>query len=189
MLGFNFINVEDVLVNRDVAETFFCCDISKCKGACCTIESEFGAPIKASEIKEIEKNLSIITAYLPEKNREEIEQKKFFETKDGELLIRSMNHKECVFVYYENNIAKCSIEKAFLNGEIDFRKPISCHLFPIRISDFGGDVVCYERLRDCSPALEEGMKKQITIAEFCKDSLERNYGKKWYANFMKTLKK
>lgn len=117
---------------------------------------------------------------LPERNRDSIKKDGFFEQKSGELLTRSIDNKDCVFVYYDNNIAKCAIEKAFFEGKIDFRKPISCHLFPIRISQFGGDIVRYEKFFECAPALKLGEEKQITVAEFCKDSLERLYGKEWY---------
>ncbi|MCW8817384.1 MAG: DUF3109 family protein, partial [Ignavibacteriaceae bacterium] len=95
----------------------------------------------------------------------------------------------CVFVYYENEIAKCSIEKAYLEGKTDFRKPISCHLFPIRISDFGGDVLGFERIDECQPALELGKAENTTVAEFCKDSLSRLYGKEWYLKFIELIGK
>ena len=161
-------------------ETYFCCNLEACKGACCTLESEYGAPLKEEELTEIENVLDVVLPMLPERNRESIKKDGFFEQKSGELLTRSIDNKDCVFVYYDNDIAKCAIEKAFFEGKIDFRKPISCHLFPIRISQFGGDIVRYEKFFECVPALKLGEEKQITVAEFCKDSLERLYGKEWY---------
>ena len=98
----------------------------------------------------------------------------------------SINKKECVFVYFEKGIAKCAIEKAFLNGEISFRKPVSCQLFPIRITKFGGDVLRYEKFNECAPALDKGNKENIKIVEFCQESLKRNYGNKWYTSLMES---
>ena len=106
------------------------------------------------------------------------------EKKDEELFIRSINNKECVFVCYENGIAKCSIEKANNDGKTNFKKPISCHLFPIRISDFGGDVLRFEKFEECNPAIEKGAAENVTVAEFCKEPLERHYGKQWYNEFI-----
>ena len=107
------------------------------------------------------------------RNIEEIESNGFYEEIDGQLLIKSIDDKECVFVYYENEIAKCGIEKAFLNDQTDFKKPISCHLFPIRVSDFGGDVLRFEKFDECKPAITKGKKENTTVAEFCGEPLER----------------
>ncbi|MFA4924229.1 MAG: DUF3109 family protein, partial [Ignavibacteriaceae bacterium] len=102
------------------------------------------------------------------------------EEKDGELLTRSINHKACVFVYFEDKIAKCSLEKVFFEKKTTFQKPISCHLFPIRVSEFGGDILRFEKFSECSPALEKGKEENLTAFEFCKNSLERKYSKQWY---------
>jgi len=174
-----FLHIDDVVVNRAVAETPFHCDLSKCKGACCTFESEYGAPLKYEEIKEIKKNLNDVMPYLSEKHRNVLINEGFYELKGSEYLTKSIGSKDCVFVYYEKDIAKCSLEKAFLDGKTDFRKPISCHLFPIRVSDFGGDVLRFEKYDHCLPAIEKGKTKNMTIAEFCEDSLVRLYGEKW----------
>ena len=180
----NFMPVENVLVRPEIMETHFSCDLEKCKGACCTIESEFGAPLLDEEIPVINEILDEIFPYLPEKHVNMIKKDGFFNTHDGESMTRSVNKKECVFVYFENSIAKCSIEKAYFDGRFSFRKPVSCHLFPIRINKFGGDVLRYEKFNECSPALEKGKKENIKIMEFCKDSLIRYYGKKWYLSLM-----
>jgi hypothetical protein len=127
--------VENILVRREIAEIPFKCDLMKCKGACCTFESHYGAPIRWEEVNIINDIVPKVLNYLPPDHKREIEDKGFYEVKKDEPLIRSIDNRACVFVYYENGIAKCSIEKAYLEGKIDFRKPISCHLFPIRISD------------------------------------------------------
>jgi hypothetical protein len=180
----NFIPVENVLVRPEIMETHFSCDLQKCKGACCTIESEFGAPLLNEEIPLINEILEFVFPYLPGEHVNFIKKEGFFNNNDGELMTNSINKKECVFVYFENAVAKCSIEKAFFEGKTAFQKPVSCHLFPIRITKFGGDILRYEKFSECSPAIDKGKKENIKIVEFCKLSLVRNYGEKWYSSLM-----
>ena len=183
----NFIRIEDILVRPEITETKFSCDIEKCKGACCTLESEYGAPLLEEEIKKIAEVLTSAEKYLPNQNIKIIEADGFFEKKDGEFLTRSIENKDCIFVYYDNGIAKCSIEKAYFEEGTDFRKPISCHMFPIRVTKFGGDILRYEKFSGCSPALDKGKANNIKLADFCKDSLIRLYGKKWFSILKETI--
>lgn len=176
--------VNNVLVRKEILEIPFHCDLKKCKGACCTLESELGAPILKEEIEEIEKIIPFVKKYLDQTKIDSIEEKGFYEIKQNELMIKSIDNKDCVFSFRENGIAKCAIERAYFNKEISFRKPISCHLFPIRISNFGGDILRYEKFSECEPALEKGKQENVTIAEFCKDSLIRLYGEPWYNQLM-----
>lgn len=179
--------VGDVLVGAEIAETPFNCDLEKCKGACCTLESQFGAPLKENEINEIGEIIDKVKSYLPHRHREEIEKNGFYEKRGNELLTRILKNKACVFVYYENDIAGCSVEKAYLDGKINFRKPISCHLFPIRISNFGGDVLRFEKFDECIPAIEKGKDQNTTVADFCKESLNRLYGINWYSQLKEAI--
>ena len=183
----NFIRIEDILVRPEIAETKFACDLEKCKGACCTLESEYGAPLLEEEIKKIAEVLTSAEKYLPNQNIKIIEADGFFEKKDGEFLTRSIENKDCIFVYYDNGIAKCSIEKAYFEEGTDFRKPISCHMFPIRVTKFGGDILRYEKFSGCSPALDKGKANNIKLVDFCKDSLIRLYGKKWFSILKETI--
>jgi len=176
--------INDVLVRDEIVEIPFKCDLKKCKGACCTLESELGAPVKKEEVDEIKNILPVVKEYLAQTNIDEIDDNDFYEIKDGELLIRSVNNRDCVFAFKDKGIAKCAIERAYFDGKVKFRKPISCHLFPIRVSNFSGDVLRYEKFGECEPALETGKQENITIAEFCKDSLIRLYGKDWYNKLM-----
>jgi hypothetical protein len=175
-----FVEIQDVFVNSDVFETKFTCDLEKCKGACCTMESEYGAPLTGEEVYEIEEILPIIREYISKRNWNEINDNGFYEEKQGQLMTTSVNKRDCVFVYYEGDIAKCAIEKAYFDCKVNFRKPISCHLFPIRVTNFGGPVLKYEKYDDCYPALEKGMETNLSIFEFCKDALERAFGKLWF---------
>jgi hypothetical protein len=180
--------INDVLVRDEIVEIPFSCDLKKCKGACCTLESELGAPVNKEEIDEIRKILPIVKKYLAQTNIDEIEEQGFYEIKDGEMMINSVNNHDCVFSFWDNGIAKCAIERAYFDGKVEFRKPISCHLFPIRVSDFSGDVLRYEKFSECAPALEKGKADNVTIAEFCKDSLTRLYGEEWYNKLMNYIR-
>jgi hypothetical protein len=180
MFSKNFIKIEDVLVNREIVKTKFACDLEKCKGACCTIESDYGAPLLREEISLIEESFDEAKKLISAEHLQVIETEGFYEIRDNEIMTRSYNRRACVFVYFENDIAKCSLEKVYLEGKTKFRKPISCHLFPIRISDFGGEILRYEKFSECSPALIKGEELDITIADICKDSLIRKYDENWY---------
>ena len=185
MFGYKSIN--GTLIDTEIFTQKFVCDLSVCKGACCTLKSEYGAPTDKNEIEIIEKNLPTIKKYLPDRAINEIEKNGFWEIKSVTYLIRSINNRDCVFVYYEGDVAKCAIEKAFNNGEIDFRKPISCHLFPIRIAEFGGPVLKYEKYNECKPARELGSKKNVTVFEFLEQPLKRKFGNDFY-NQLKEIK-
>ncbi|HEX2869210.1 MAG TPA: DUF3109 family protein [Ignavibacteriales bacterium] len=176
----NVLQIDGVTVRKDIVDSHFVCDLSKCKGACCTMESEYGAPIKKEEIEAIAKALPVVKEYLSPKHIQEIDDQGFWEEKEGELLTRSVNNRACVFVYYEGDIAKCAVEKAFKEGKIGVNKPISCHLFPIRVSRFGGDILRYERIPECYAAVENGVKLGVKIADFCRESLLRLYGESWF---------
>lgn len=180
MIVKNIVQIENILVGKEIAEIKFACDLKKCKGACCTLDSQYGAPLVEEELEQIENVLEKVKDYLPVNHRNEIEKNGFFERKNNELMTRSLNNKACVFVYFDNEIAKCGIEKAFLDGKTEFRKPVSCHLFPIRVSSFGGDMLRFEKFDECSPALAKGRDEKINLVNFSKESLIRKYGHNWY---------
>jgi hypothetical protein len=176
----DIVQIENITLGKEIAQTRFACDLTRCKGACCTIESNYGAPLLDEEVETISKILEIIKEYLPGKHKQIIDREGFYEKKDNKLMTTSVENRACVFVNFENGIAKCGIEKAFLDGKTDFRKPISCHLFPIRIEDFGGDVLRYEKFEECSPALTKGEKENINLIDFLEESLIRKFGKNWF---------
>lgn len=183
----NFIPVENVLVSKEIGESRFACDLSVCKGACCTIESDLGAPLEKEEIDEISRILPVVLKYLPEKHVAEIEKNGFVDEQDGEFMTKSVERKACVFVYFEGDIAKCGIEKAFNNGESGFRKPVSCHLFPIRVSKFGGEVIRYEKFPECSPAVKKGEEENMKLIDFCEGPLKRKFGQKWFSKLRESI--
>ena len=180
MIVKDIVQIENIALGREIVRKRFACDLKKCKGACCTIESNYGAPLLEEEVESISKILGIVKNYLPENHKQTIDRKGFFERKQDKLMTTSFENRACVFVNFENGIAKCGIEKAFLDGKTDFRKPISCHLFPIRVENFGGDVLRYEEFDECFPALKKGEKENVNLVDFLEDSLVRKFGKNWF---------
>ena len=175
------ILIDNILISEDILKAKFACDLKECKGACCTFRGEFGAPLLDNEIGLINKNVDSIKEYLSEKSLAILKQNGFYEGKPGSYSTICINHKDCVFVYYEGDIAKCALEKGYFEGKSDFRKPLSCHLFPIRVSEFSGDYLYYSRLDECAPAIENGENQNVLMYEFVKEALVRAYGEEWYS--------
>jgi len=175
------IEIEKTLVSLDLIEVKFCCDLNKCKGMCC-IEGDEGAPLTIDEIKIIKQNINTIKNYMRQECAEFIEEKNFYYIDaEGEYVTQLYDKKECVFVFFENDIAYCAIEKAFFDRKVEFRKPISCHLYPVRIKTFHEfDAINYHKWSICNPAIEKGEKLNIRLYKFLSESLIRKYGNKWY---------
>ncbi|MDA3860110.1 MAG: DUF3109 family protein [Melioribacteraceae bacterium] len=176
----NLINIDDVLVSKEILQKNFTCDLDKCKGACCTMESDYGAPLLEEEIEKITSVLPQAKKYLSDVQIEKIEKNGFHFEIDGEIMVKAIDNKDCIFAYYDNDIAKCSIEKVYYTEDTDFIKPLSCHLFPIRINQFGGDILKYEVYDECSGAVALGKITEIPVSEFCGNGLKRKYGESWY---------
>lgn len=168
--------IEKYLIDDRIFKTKFLCDLGKCKGACCTLKGAGGAPILDSEVDEIRSSLDKVKPYLSAYNRKILETDGFYEGGKGDRSILNGSNEDCVFSYYENDIAKCSFQKAFNNGEIQFKKPISCHLFPIRVSGKNRNILKYEELYECHEALDKGKEKNVTMFEFLKEPVIREFG-------------
>ena len=125
----------------------------------------------------------MIKKYLPPEHLEEIERAGLVSLYGGHYVTPCIDERACVFVTYEQGIARCSFEKAYLSGEIPWRKPLSCHLFPLRIDSLPQPRVRFEYIHECAPAIERGTMTQTTLADFSKDSLTRQYGDVWYSRF------
>jgi hypothetical protein len=176
------IEIGRTIISRDVIEKKFVCDLLKCKGACC-IEGDSGAPLTEEEAKIIEREYPKFKKHLPEKHQKAIKKQGFsMIDDDGDLVTPLVNKKQCAYTFYdEKGILKCAIEKAFFEGEISFRKPVSCHLFPIRITEYKRfDAVNYEELDICKPGLACGKSLQVPLYKFLKEPLTRKYGEEWY---------
>lgn len=172
--------MEKFIIDDRIFNIKFSCDLLKCKGACCTLNGAGGAPILDEEVSKINSVIKVVKKYLSDKSKEVLDKEGFLEGRKEDYSIKSVEDQDCVFVYYENDIAKCSFEKAFNNGESDFKKPISCHLFPVRINGKNRNIIKYEEISECENALSKGHDENITIFEFVRDSIEREYGKNFY---------
>ncbi|HSH50794.1 MAG TPA: DUF3109 family protein [Bacteroidales bacterium] len=176
------IQVGNCIVSTELLDEKFVCNLNKCKGHCC-VEGESGAPLEEGEDKLIEKNFNGFKSFLRPESVEAIEKNGFsLIDKDNELVTPLLKEKECVYAIFENGIAKCGIEKAFFAGKSKFRKPISCHLYPVRIKKLFDDVdgLNYHFWNVCDPARDLGHKKNVFTYEFLEDALVRKYGRKWY---------
>jgi len=175
------LEIGRAIVSLDILEKQFLCDLLKCKGACC-VEGDSGAPVTPEEAKAIEEAYTEIAPYILESHREEVKKQGFAVIDlDGDLVTPLVNNKQCVYTYEERGILKCGIEKAFLDGKINFRKPVSCHLFPIRITEYKRfDAVNYQKIDICKPGRECGKKEKLPLYVFLKEPLIRKYGEEWY---------
>jgi len=183
------IQIEDKIISLDIFEKYFVCDLNICKGACC-IEGDSGAPLLEDEKKVLEDAYIKIKPYMQREGIDAVENKGVAVIdSQGDLTTTLVNNRECSFVFFDKGIAKCSIEKAYNEGKTDFKKPISCHLFPIRInkhSDF--DAVNYEKVKICRSACECGGKLKVPLYVFLKESLIRKYGNRWYQKLLEAAK-
>lgn len=171
------------LISEDLFEKRFVCDLNACKGACC-VEGESGAPLEPEEDALLRELWPKIRPYIPEKGQRAIDAHGVSEVDDDGDLVTTLveGRGECAFTVFENGIALCGIEKAWKDGVVDFRKPISCHLYPIRIARLKfHEGLNYHRWPICKPACECGAKLDVPVFRFLKDALTRKYGAEWYA--------
>lgn len=173
--------VQNCIVSEDIKYVNFLCDLEKCKGSCC-VEGDAGAPLEKEEVKILKKILPIIKPYLTEKGIKEIENNGVSDVDfTGDLCTRLIEGKDCVFLSYDGDIAKCAIERAFEDGKVDFQKPISCHLYPIRIENYGEfTAVNYHVWDVCRPAVIQGEKLKLPLYVMLKTPLIRKFGENWY---------
>lgn len=174
--------IGNAIVASDIIEENFLCDLSACKGECC-VEGDSGAPLEETEVDILKEILPQVWDDLsPEAQTIIKEQGVAYKDRDGDMVTSIVNGKDCVFTYYdENKICKCVIEKAYKEERIDFYKPISCHLYPIRLQQYTEFVaVNYHRWRVCKAAVALGNKEGLKIYQFLKEPLIRQFGKDWY---------
>ena len=177
------IIVDDILVSDEIKDVQFACNLSACKGECC-VAGDAGAPLDEEEISKLEDEVDEIIPYMSEKGKQVIRENGVFEYDvDGTYVTPLVNDEECAFVYYKNGISFCSIEKAYNNGKIGFQKPISCHLYPIRLSKVGNSIaINYHRWNVCNPAIIAGKKEGVPLYKYLKNPLIRRFGDDWYKN-------
>jgi hypothetical protein len=175
------IQIDDKIISQEIFDQQFVCDLNACKGACC-VEGDSGAPLLKNEAQELEKFYPIIKKYLSSNGKKAIKKQGFsIIDADNDLTTPLVNNRECAYVYYNAGITKCAIEKAYLEDGISFKKPISCHLYPIRITEYKEfDALNYESNKICSPACKLGELLKVSVFRFLKEPLIRKYGKSFY---------
>ena len=178
------VNLGKAMIEDAVMTERFACDLGRCKGACCTLPGGRGAPLDDSEVAELESAFPIVRKYLSDRNLAVIASQGMVEGSPGNYVTSCVDDKDCVFVLYEDGIARCSLEKAYLAGEISWRKPVSCHLFPIRVSP-GGSWVRYEQISECDPGVVRGRAEDVPLYDFLREPLTRKFGVAWYDEFRK----
>lgn len=181
-MGRVMLEIGDTLVSLDVIEKEFICNLEACKGACC-IEGDAGAPLEEEERLKIKEILPVIWDDLLPAAQEVIsEQGVAYIDEEGDVVTSIVNGKDCVFTCYQaNGICKCAFEKAYNEGRTDFRKPVSCHLYPIRVKQYNGfKAVNYHRWKICKAAEVLGRKEGVKVYRFLKEPLIRKFGREWY---------
>jgi hypothetical protein len=175
------IQIDNTIVSSDILNVKFCCDLTICKGACC-IHGDSGAPLEPEEADLL---IDIFDQLKPYLRKESVESINMQGTSvidlDGDIVTPLLNGKECVYVYFEDGIAKCAIEKAWLDNKVKFQKPSSCHLYPIRLNKYKDfEAVNYHTWDICKCAINKGVKENVPLFIFLETPLTRKYGKDWY---------
>ena len=176
------IEIKDTVVTLDLFREQFCCDLGACKGACC-IEGDAGAPVKLEEVAQLEEAAEIVWDELSPKAQEVIKaQGVVYTDQDGVIVTSIVDNKDCVFTCYDDKgCCYCAIDKAFREGRCKFQKPISCHLYPIRLSRMGSyTAVNYHRWDVCKAATLLGKKLNLPVYKFLKEPLIKAFGQEWW---------
>jgi hypothetical protein len=182
--------IGNTILSDDIATANFACNIQRCKGACCVVGNA-GAPVDQSEVSILRKAYEKLKSELrPEAI--EVVQKEGLVKRNGRggLELTCVDNQECVFVAYEGDVAVCSIQKAWQKGEFEWEKPISCHLYPIRLKRIEDmEFANFEYIPElCKTGCENGEKQGVGLAEFLSRPLERRYGKQWVEEFLQTCR-
>jgi len=181
--------VDDVLISDDVVQAAFSCNLTACRGACC-VQGASGAPLETSELAKVDSVLDAVRDRLRPEALDVIDQEGVWEEiAPGHYATTCVGDAECVFVRYDGPVAKCAIQEAYHEGKVDFEKPISCHLYPIRVQRLGEfEALNYEQIDICAPGRVNGKDMCIGLAEMLQGPLTRKYGQDWYAQFLLMVK-
>ena len=174
--------LDNTLISEELLEEHFCCDLNACKGACC-VAGEAGAPLEKEEVSILENLYPKIAPFLNDAGRKAIHQHgTSIVASDGSLETPLVDGKECAYTTFDSQgVAHCGIEQAHQAGEIDWQKPISCHLYPVRVQHYSAfTAVNYHRWQICHAACDLGQKNKIPIYQFVKNALVRKFGQEWF---------
>ncbi len=181
----------DTLVSEDLLKEHFDCDLSQCKGACC-VEGEAGAPLSAEEVQQLAKDYDAIDPFLDEAGRKAIAaQGTSIVAKDKSLETPLVDDAACAYATFdERGWAHCGIEQAHQSGAVDWKKPISCHLYPVRVKDYSVfTAVNYHRWQICSAGCANGKQMQIPLYRFVAEALQKKFGMDWFAELERVASK
>lgn len=176
------LQIKDTLISLDLVERYFCCDLDSCLGECC-IDGDAGAPITEDERRKLEEVLpAVIDDLLPAARREIEENGVAYVDSEGDLVTSIVDGRNCVFTTYgPGGMCMCALEKAWREGRIDFMKPMSCHLYPVRIREYDGfTAVNFHRWKICKCAEILGRKNGLRAYRFLEGPLVRRFGREWY---------
>lgn len=176
------IDIDDKIVSTDLLKECFACDLGQCKGICC-VEGNAGAPLEMEEVDILEEEFSNYRPYMTEAGIKAIEEQGFMVIDcDGDYTTPLIDDAECAYSFEENGITFCAIEKAWREGKCSFQKPISCHLYPIRVAQFSNGTVGlnYHRWSVCRSAVECGKKLGIPVYKALKEPIIRRFGEAFY---------
>ena len=178
------IEIDDCLVSEEILTEYYACDYEKCKGCCCII-GDSGAPLEEIEAEAIEKNYDIFSPIMSEEGRAAVASKGFFEIdRDGDMVTPLVpGSEECAFTHFdEDGNCFCAMERCWFQGNGDFRKPISCWLYPIRITQLsnGTRALNLHRWHICQDAFAKGKKEKVRVYEFLREPIERYFGEDFY---------
>ena len=176
------IQIDDKLISEDLFSEEFVCNLAKCKGSCC-VDGDAGAPLDEDETKILDEIYPKIKSYLRPEGIEAIEKQGTYTLDfEGDLVTPLVNNAECAYVIFdEKGYTKCAIEKAYEDGVIDWQKPISCHLYPIRITEYSNfSAINYHEWDICSDACTLGKELGVKVYQFLKKPLIRKYGEEFY---------
>ncbi len=175
------LQIGEVIVSFDLLEKRFCCDLAVCKGICC-IEGDYGAPLEEGEIEEIRKNFPSVRKYMTSEGIRAVASQGFaVKDCEGEWTTPLVHQRECAYAIQENGCCWCALEKAWTEKKSSFRKPESCHLYPVRITQYAGfEAVNYHKWKICTAARQRGEREGIPVYRFLKEPLIARYGEEWY---------
>ena len=175
------------IVSEEILDKEFVCNLNACKGACC-VNGDAGAPLEKEELVILEEILPILKSYLRKEGLQAIEEQGPYTTDElGEHETTLINGADCAYVIYDDkNVALCGIEEAYNQGEITFKKPVSCHLYPVRIKQYSEfAAVNYDKWEICDDACSLGKELGVPVYKFVKQALVRKFGEDWYTELEK----
>lgn len=178
------------IVSEDIIESDFVCNLSACKGACC-VEGDAGAPLDKDEVEILNRIYPKVKPFLRNEGIKAIEnQGTSITTAFGDFETPLIEGKDCAYVIFdEKSKAMCGIEEAYNQGAIDWKKPVSCHLYPVRVKEYSEfSAINYDRWHICDAACSLGKELQVPIYKFVKQALIRKFGEDWYNELEKIAK-